>query len=163
MAGLVAIACGVWWLQRQYRRVLAGENNWRHDGFVLSHVCVSLVAYNWIADISVGWLVVNVWHNLQYLLFVWVQNLRRDRQAKGSISPTADFVALWKGAAKYACLCLLLGAALYQAVDWAGMQLIWLGLPTVLIAHFTVNFHHYLVDGVIWKRRYSAPLANRVR
>lgn len=160
MAGLVASACGVWWLQRQYRRVLAGESNWRHDGFVLSHVCVSLVAYIWIADITVGWLVVNVWHNLQYLFFVWLQNLRRDRQGKGSVSPEADLIALWKSAAKYGCLCLVLGAALYQAVDWAGMQLLWLGLPMVLIAHFTVNFHHYLADGVIWKRRYSVRSAN---
>ena len=160
MAGLLAISCGVWWLQRQCRRVLAGEGNWRHDAFVLSHVCVSLTAYIWIDDISVGWLVVNVWHNLQYLLFVWVQNLRRDRQTKAGVSLEADFVALWKSAAKYGCLCLLLGAALYQVVDWAGMQLLWLGLPMVLVAHFTVNYHHYLVDGVIWKRRYSARPVN---
>ncbi|WP_051236246.1 hypothetical protein [Ottowia thiooxydans] len=155
IAGFVTIVCGVWWLQRQCRAALAGEGNWQHDAFVLSHVCVSLVAYIWIADITVGWLVVNVWHNLQYLLFVWVQNTRRDRQTKGSLLPADDFVTVWKSAIKYGGLCLLFGAALYQAIDWMGMQLLWLGLPTVLIAHFTVNFHHYLVDGVIWKQRRS--------
>lgn len=64
---------------------------------------------------------------------------------------TAD--GLWQKAAKYGGLCLAFGAVLYQAAQWAGAQLLWLGLPTVLIAHFTLNFHHYLVDGVIWKRR----------
>ena len=44
--------------------------------------------------------------------------------------------------------------------EWLGARLLWLGLPTVLIVHFTLNFHHYLVDGVIWKRRRFAPAAH---
>lgn len=145
--GLLAIVCGAWWLLRQARAALAGQSCWRHDGFVASHVCVSLAAYLWIDDITVGWVVVNVWHNLQYLLFVWVQNVRRDERSQAGLSE------LGRRAARYAGLCLLLGAMLYLVLDWAGTQLLWLGLPTVLIAHFTLNFHHYLVDGVIWKRR----------
>lgn len=145
--GLAAVACGAWWVLRQARAALVGRIDWRHDGFVASHLGVSLVACLWIDDITVGWVVVNVWHNVQYLLFVWVQNLRRDERTQAELSE------LGGRAARYAGVCLVLGAALYLAVDWAGAQLLWLGLPTVLIAHFTFNFHHYLVDGVIWKRR----------
>lgn len=145
--GFVAIACGAAWVLRQTCAALAGRADWRHDGFVASHVCVSLVAYLATNDITLGWVVVNAWHNLQYLLFVWVQNLRRD-----GVSP-ASTPALAKLAARYGGLCLTLGAALYLVVDWAGTRLLWLGLPTVLIAHFTLNFHHYVVDSVIWKRR----------
>ncbi|SFN18547.1 hypothetical protein [Variovorax sp. OV329] len=151
--GLVTIACGAWWLQRRFRAAMTGTLDWRHDTFVASHVCVSLAAYVWIADITLGWLVLNIWHNAQYLLFVWVQNIRRVQQDEGNASAGAKFTDLRRNAVRYGGVCLLVGAALFQILDWMGSQLLWLGLPTVLIAHFTLNFHHYLVDGVIWKRR----------
>jgi hypothetical protein len=162
--GFVALACGAWWLQRQCRAALKGNIDWRHDVFVVSHLCVSFIAYVWTTDITTGWLVVNIWHNLQYLLFVWAQNLRRDAQAQSAhashidIDIDIDIANLSHNAARYGGICLATGAALYLTADWAGTQLIWLGLPTVLIAHFTLNFHHYLVDGVIWKQRRSSWL-----
>jgi hypothetical protein len=109
--GFAALACGGWWLQRQCRAALAGKINGRHDAFVASHLCISLAAYIWIADITVGWLVVNIWHNLQYLLFVWVQNIRRDGPAQDGLATPVDVAGLWKNAARYGGVCLLLGAA----------------------------------------------------
>lgn len=144
--GLTTVVCGAWWLQRRARAALARCFDWRHDGFVASHVCVSLAAYLWISDITVGWVIVNVWHNLQYLLFVWVQNVRRDGRTQ------AGWPELGGRAARYAGVCLLSGAVLYQALDCIGTRLLWLGLPMVLVTHFVLNFHHYLVDGVIWRR-----------
>lgn len=151
--GGAAIACAAAWLMRQGRAAHQGGLRWRHDGFVASHVCVSLVAYRWIDDITLGWLVLNLWHNLQYLLFVWAQNLRREALAVSGMQAQTDAAARCRGAVRYGGLCLGVGAALYLAADWLGAQWLWLGLPTVLLAHFTFNFHHYLVDGVIWKRR----------
>ncbi|PIF39315.1 hypothetical protein CLV01_1843 [Delftia sp. 60] len=148
--GVAAIACSACWLWRQARLALTGNIDWRHDGFVASHAFTCFVAYIWITDITLGWLLINLWHNLQYLLFVWVQNIRRERQTQAD---KASETGLWKNAARYGGVCLALGSMLYLAIDWAGTQLLWLGLPTVLIAHFTLGFHHYLVDGVIWKRR----------
>ena len=148
--GVAAIACSACWLWRQARLALTGNIDWRHDGFVASHAFTCFVAYIWITDITLGWLLINLWHNLQYLLFVWVQNIRRERQTQAD---KASETGLWKNAARYGGVCLALGSMLYLAIDWADTQLLWLGLPTVLIAHFTLGFHHYLVDGVIWKRR----------
>ena len=73
--GVAAIACSACWLWRQARLALTGNIDWRHDGFVTSHAFTCFVAYIWITDITLGWLLINLWHNLQYLLFVWVQNL----------------------------------------------------------------------------------------
>lgn len=148
--GVAAIACSTCWLWRQARLALTGSIDWRHDGFVASHAFTCFVAYIWITDLTLGWLLINLWHNLQYLLFVWVQNIRREQQTQAD---KASETGLWKNAARYGGVCLALGSMLYLAIDWAGTQLLWLGLPTVLIAHFTLGFHHYLVDGVIWKRR----------
>ncbi|MBL8356167.1 MAG: hypothetical protein JNM01_15220 [Delftia acidovorans] len=148
--GVAAIACSACWLWRQARLALTGNIDWRHDGFVASHAFTCFLAYIWITDITLGWLLINLWHNLQYLLFVWVQNIRRERHAQAD---KASETGLWKNAARYGGVCVALGSMLYLAIDWAGTQLLWLGLPAVLIAHFTLAFHHYLVDGVIWKRR----------
>ena len=159
--GVLAVMAFAWWVYRQVRLALVGQLNAGHSLFVVSHLLVTAIAYLWVTDITLGWLTVNIWHNLQYLLFVWMQNVRRDAQTgpqgiQGLKSPI-------KNAGKYLAVCLILGIAMYEALNVAGQQLIWLGLPTVLILHFTVNFHHYLVDGVIWKRRkHTAGLPNLV-
>lgn len=150
--GIVAILAGAWWAYRQIRLALAGRLNVGHSLFVASHLLVISVAYLWVTDITSGWLVVNIWHNLQYLLFVWLQNVRRNAQGPIDTQDLQRLVKPLKNAGKYLAVCLVLGAVMYQALSVAGQQLVWLGLPTVFILHFTVNFHHYLVDGVIWKR-----------
>lgn len=151
--GIVAVFLCAWWGYRQLRLALAGRLNAGHSLFVASHLLVTAVAYLWVTDITSGWLVVNIWHNLQYLQFVWLQNVRRDAQGAVDTQDLQHLVKPLKNAGKYLALCLVLGAVMYQALSVAGQQLVWLGLPTVFILHFTVNFHHYLVDGVIWKRR----------
>jgi hypothetical protein len=40
-----------------------------------------------------------------------------------------------------------------QRSDEMSVKACWLGIPTVLVAHFVLNFHHYLADSLIWKRR----------
>lgn len=45
---------------------------------------VILVVYVLITDITVGWLVINVWHNAQYMLFVWMFNNRRFSAVAGA-------------------------------------------------------------------------------
>lgn len=155
--GCLALACVLFWVVAACRAAQAGRLNWRHDGFVASHVCVSIVGYVWISDITVGWLVVNIWHNMQYLLFVWSQNRQRAESERSSVPFVVPFKSVLRGecahGVRFFGFCLVIGALLYEIVDFLGGQLLWLGLPTVLIAHFTINFHHYLVDGVIWKRR----------
>lgn len=150
--GIAAIVVCAWWGYRQFRLALAGRLNAGHSLFVVSHLLVTAVAYLWVSDITSGWLVVNIWHNLQYLQFVWLQNVRRDAQGSVDTQALQRVVKPLKTAGKYLAVCLVLGAVMYEALSVAGQQLVWLGLPTVFILHFTVNFHHYLVDGVIWKR-----------
>lgn len=161
-AGIAAVAVCLWWGYRQICSALAGQLNTGHSLFVVSHLLVTGVAYLWATDITSGWLVVNIWHNLQYLLFVWAQNVRRDMQWLSvpadrpfSSQDPKDSMSLLKSVGKYLAVCWVLGAVMYQALTLAGEQLVWLGLPAVFILHFTVNFHHYLVDGVIWKKPQS--------
>lgn len=164
VTGVIALILGGCWLVRLCKLVIRGRTNYWHSCFVASHVCVFVIAYLCVTDITLGWLIVNIWHNIQYLLFVWLKNLQRDAAHRDSLQPTASAEPNnstasfpWRHAASYLTLCTLAGAAVFEMMDWMGGQLLWLGLPTVLIAHFTVNYHHYLVDGVIWKRARPDP------
>ncbi len=40
--------------------------------FMFSHFAAFFTGYVLISDINAGWLVANIWHNAQYILFVWL-------------------------------------------------------------------------------------------
>ena len=158
--GVAAIAGALFWFARLMVQARSEKPaNEPFNSFVLSHLVISLVGYVWISDITVGWLVVNVWHNIQYLIFVYRQ--RRPEVMAGQGSEESDsasvrrksLVEVLKSPATFFLTCSIGGAVLFVAADHVGESLLWLGLPTILIAHFVLNFHHYLADAVIWRRR----------
>jgi len=158
-AGIAAIAGALFWVARLMYAKGEKPANEPFNSFVLSHLVISLVGYVWISDITVGWLVVNVWHNIQYLIFVYRQRrlgvvTENERKKSDSASSRRkSLVEVLKSPATFFLSCSIVGAALFVAADRVGESLLWLGLPTILIAHFVLNFHHYLADAVIWKRR----------
>ncbi len=118
--------------------------------FIASHVVITIVSYLLVEDITHGWLFINIWHNAQYLLFVWASNARRfadDAPPRGLIAR----VSQPDRRLSYALLCLGMGAAFYLALDQALSLITWPMLPVLLVVHLAVNFHHYLVDAVIWR------------
>ena len=124
--------------------------------FLLSHVVITVVSYLAIPDVTRGWLFINVWHNAQYILFVWAANARRFR---GGVDPERPFLSRlsqprsWLG---YVAVCLVLSTTFYLALGQVLPRLpspAWQVLPLVLVCHLAVNFHHYLVDAMIWRRR----------
>ena len=76
LAVAAAVAIGAWFV-RFGQRVGSGTADVRYEGFVLSHIIIFLVAYVWIDDANVGWLAINIWHNLQYVLVVWMVNVKK--------------------------------------------------------------------------------------
>ena len=106
-----------------------------------------------------GWLLVNVWHNVQYLAFVWLYNRRRF--ATG-VAPDAKVLswlsqAGYGRAAIYYLACLAIATPAYYLVlrfsDGADRLFKSSALPTILVVSLTLTVHHYIVDGIIWKRR----------
>ena len=120
---------------------------------MLSHFAIFSIAYLLIDDITYGWLAINIWHNAQYILFVWMFNTRR---FKDGIDPEARFLSylsqphrLW--------LYLLTSVAITGVIYWAILgtlsAVLLAGLSATIVLYQIVNFHHYIVDSVIWKVR----------
>jgi hypothetical protein len=120
-----------------------------HTLYMLSHFVVFAVAYLLIEDITKGWLVVNIWHNAQYLLFVWMFNNNRYR---GGVDPAARLLSMLsqtRNAWLYFLVLFCISTTIYATIESAVAAI----LPTTFVIYQTINFHHYVVDGLIWKVR----------
>ena len=98
----------------------------------------------------------NVWHNAQYIGFVWLFNNNR---FKDGVDPKARFLSTISQTRNwwlYFPICVAISTLLYKLVEPSLVVLIALaGLPAMpmIVLYMTVNFHHYIVDSVIWKVR----------
>jgi hypothetical protein len=153
-AGVVALAALTAWTFRQLRAATdESRPTLGHALFVLSHVVITVVSYVAVAEVTRGWLLINIWHNAQYILFVWAHHAARFR---GGVDPERPFLSSLsqpRNIGRYAAVCLGLSTLFYVALGRATEALSWQVLPMVLIAHQAMNFHHYLVDAVIWRTR----------
>lgn len=159
LAGVLSCALWLYW---GYTRVAAyrrGQLAVGHTLYMLSHLLIYLGGYLLIGDLNSGWLLVNVWHNVQYIAFVWMYNRRRF--APG-IDPETHILS-WLSqpgylrAGLYLLVCVALATPVYYLLPRLGIKLDALlkgvAVPTAVTVSLTLTFHHYIVDGIIWKRR----------
>ncbi len=169
LAGLASATLVCHWILTRLRAWRRGELPVGHTLYMASHFIVFACAYILIDDITLGWLMVNVWHNAQYLTFVWMHN--RQRFSAG-VTPDGPIIS-WLSqpgltrASIYFGLCLLITTAVYTAIiDGSALienELKLLGtdagtqaIALVILFSMTINFHHYIVDSIIWKRKNAA-------
>lgn len=126
-----------------------------HTLYLTSHFVVFALGYL-VLDLSAGWLVVNVWHNLQYLLFVWLHHHRRFPRGVHEEAPILSWLSQSGRAPLYLLACLAVSTPLFYALYSAGDHLDSLlagrlaSIPLVIA--MAINLHHYVVDAIIWRR-----------
>lgn len=128
------------------RAWLRGELPLAHTLLMFSHLVMFGFSYLVIDNIDAGWLAINVWHNVQYIAFVWHTN---NRQATSGQRPgmfhrlcSSDRVV------RYLVVSVLTSTMLYIAL---GLTLA--AVATPVIVYQAINFHHYVVDSRIWRSR----------
>lgn len=155
-SAVLAAACAgmAWWLAMQVRALGAGTLGKLHFAYLCSHYAIYLVSYVAIKDITTGWLVINVWHNAQYIAFVWLFN---SNQFKGGIDRQQLALSWLSQEGRwpiYLIACVALTGVVYQSIDAANAHLSnYTLVPLVVIVYQGLNFHHYIVDSLIWKLR----------
>ncbi len=127
--------------------------------YIMSHFTAFFVGYIAIRDINSGWLVANIWHNTQYILFVWLYNTNRFRK---DAVPGTNLIS-WASQSgpvqvmMYFAGCLIITTLFYGSLTvgyktFIGHNAALLAL-LYIVTFQTVNFHHYIVDSLIWKAR----------
>jgi len=154
LVGIAATASMIVWCYTRIRAWREGQLPLAHTYYMLSHFLIFLVGYRIIDDITVGWLVINVWHNAQYVLFVWLFNVNK---FKAGVEPKAPFLSTIcqpQNFIRYFFVCIGISTLIYlsTSVVLSQFELV-AGLPLAVIFYQAVNFHHYIVDSRIWKVR----------
>lgn len=156
LLGLAAVVFCVW-LVRQLQAVGSGQLKRGHLAYLLSHHIIYLVAYVVISEVSIGWLAINIWHNMQYISFVWHFNTNKFKAGFDKRQPVISWISQSNRAFIYVGFCLILTSLFYSIVDFGlGILEPYTAIPLVVVAYQTINFHHYIVDSVIWKLRKPA-------
>lgn len=160
IAAAIAGALTLYWVYLRVRAWQRGELAKAHTLYVSSHIMMFLTAYIFIKDITIGWLAINVWHNTQYILFVWLFNTNR---FKNGVEPGKRFLSYISQRQRwplYFAVCLMITAVYYLTVLNTLDKLLVITVSASLIIYQMVNFHHYLVDSFIWKVRKPAIRKN---
>ena len=120
---------------------------------MVSHFVIFFVGYRLIDDITFGWLVINVWHNAQYILFVWLFNANRFADGVDARSPLLSRISQPGRILRYLAVCFGISTLVYFVIDMITLEQVIAGLPLTIIVYQAINFHHYIVDSRIWKVR----------
>jgi len=126
-----------------------------------SHFSVFIIGYVLIDSIDYGWLALNMWHNAQYLLFVWLYNNARFEGRIDEKHRRLSIMSQRRNVATYVLVCLGLSTLIYSALRLGLMVLPFAILPAMAVTYQTINFHHYIVDAIIWRRKKVAQGAQR--
>lgn len=160
MLGVAAAVSVAIWFVRMGMRVAAGIADVRYEGFILSHVAIFLVAYIFTPSADVGWLAINIWHNLQYVLVVWMVNVKRYAGRTDADEPLLSRISQPGRPVTYFVCCLAITTVVYVGLNRFTALALGGGLAATLGVYMGINFHHYIVDALIWKRRAALPVKN---
>ena len=153
IVGVLAALSLAWWVVKQFRAWRAGELPLAYNLYMLSHVSVFGIGYLAISHIDYGWLTINVWHNAQYILVVWLYNRNRFKTGVNAEHRWLSTLSQPQNVRKYFAATLGLTVVAYLTLGTTFALLPATTLPLALITYQTINFHHYIVDSVIWKVR----------
>ena len=155
-AGLVTVGAVSWWVVQTVHACINGNVPFAHTVYVSVHLIIFGAGYLAIDNINHGWLVLNVWHNCQYILTVWMFNQNRFQAGIDKNHRFLSYLSQRHNLPLYLGVCLLISTVIYSTLQYS---LYWItlvtatSLPLVAIVFQAINFHHYLVDAVIWKIR----------
>jgi hypothetical protein len=154
IVGAAAIAALAYWIVLRVVAWRRGRIAPAHTFYIASHHIVFFVGYLLIEDVTFGWLVINIWHNLQYILFVWLQNNKRFEKGIDATARAMSTLSQSSQVMRYFLVCFGIATLAYLAIQLAGGAIGDVGLPLVVLMYQTLNFHHYIVDGIIWKSKH---------
>lgn len=156
---VAALATFAWLLRCWQRRTTEAHLG---TAFIVTHLAMFAVGYIATSNIDHGWLAINIWHNLQYLLFVYAFNRKRYRHGVERESRILSWVSQPRRAVAYFLLSGALTLAIYEIALYFAFSLSEVGVAGLVVVFQAINFHHYVADSKIWKLR-QASLVTTLR
>lgn len=152
--GMITLLLLILWMAYQVKGWLQGKLATIHFAYLLSHHLIYLVGYVLIENLTIGWIALSVWHNLQYISYVWHFNTTHVQRNPRPYNRFMELIAQPKYVFLYAICGVVFTYFFYRGINMmarAGQPMI--GLPLFFIANQIIIYHHYAVDAYIWKLR----------
>lgn len=118
------------------------------------HCGIFFLSYVFVENIDFGWLCLTIWHNVQYIMFVWHMNNRDAGRVSADARTWFEVISGARNWPFYMGLCLIISTSFYYS-----LRELMAILPIVAVVGFSINFHHYIADSIMW-RRPSAGTSN---
>ena len=152
IAALISISCIVLWVFDIFKNRKQYKNCTYLVAYMISHILIFYVGYILIENLTFGWIAINVWHNIQYILFVWDSNNKRFDNSISTKHVFLSTISQTKHFAYYIATCLVLTLLVYGSLGVIYSHPTFAILPLAVIVAQSINFHHYIVDSIIWKK-----------
>jgi len=150
----IVLELGLW-----VYKSIKGKVNTPFICYMISHHIIFGVGYLVIENLDYGWLCINIWHNAQYLVFVWYLNHLRFKNGVQKGYSFISGMSQLKNKSDYIWYCLGISTFVYGALTVSAQYASqFTTLPLIVIIFMTINFHHYIVDGIIWKGAFIKKL-----
>lgn len=152
----LCLVCIAGWLFTAIKAYIKNEISGLYLGYSLSHFFIYIVSYIVINEINYSWLTINIWHNAQYIAFVWLYNRKRYASGIDPMRRVISYLSQPGRFAQYLLVCLMFSTLTYLFLKWAISTLhetAGIDLALTGLVYFAINFHHYIVDSKIWKLR----------
>jgi hypothetical protein len=148
-----AVVCAVAWAGRELIAVRREPRRAPYAAYMVTHIAIFTTGYLLIDDINNGWLVLNIWHNVQYLLIVWMFNANRFKRGIDQQHRLLSTISQPQNVWMYVGTSLAAATFMYLNVQ-KGVGLLAPSnvLPASFAVYMIINFHHYVVDTIIWRR-----------
>jgi hypothetical protein len=141
------------WLVGRFRQWRSGTLPMAHTIYTLTHIIMFMLCYVYVTVIEYGWLVVGLWHSLQYLIFVWALN--EQKALKATAKSQMSFFEKISGIKllpAYALFIFCASFLLFEGFQMLGNALQEALILPALVVVGTIIFHHYVTDAIIWRR-----------
>ena len=152
-----AILVAIGWALRAIRNPEVARVRPIRATFIATYALVFGLGYGLIGDFLTGWVLVNVWHNLQYVMLVRILN---EDRFSGPRKDTPGFVARFSQPSMwlpYFAVMTVFGVLLTMALESLSLLSLASIIPLTFAASMSLNFHHYIVDGIIWRSPKPKP------
>lgn len=148
--GFCTITTCALWLLNQVRAMTNKTFSLWYFLYMLSHFMVFYISLFYFEDRVQGWICVAFWHGIQYVLFIWnhfqhISNKDSDGEVKILKFMTKNIYIL-----SLASL-IIGGLFIYALKIILGSTVLW-AVPVFFALMLTLNFNHYLIDAIIWRR-----------
>ena len=146
------------WLAQKIILLIEKKISVSYFSYLMSHYTIYYIAYAYVDNINYGWIIINIWHNAQYIAFVWLFNTNKYGKLEDIKNPFL-FLARPNNAIIYFLACLACSTVIYITI---GELLDGFPIYMPIVVYMTINFHHYIVDSQIWKLR-KRPLLQTLK